>query len=49
LNIIDGILSRKVSGGLKPFKKPDTWANWIVPLFFGSKGRRFKSLRACSL
>jgi hypothetical protein len=32
MNIIDAITSRKVFGGLKPFKKPQTWANWLVCL-----------------
>jgi hypothetical protein len=32
LNIIDAITSRKVFGGLKPFKKLQTWANWMVCL-----------------
>ena len=32
MNVVDAIRSRKVFGGLKPFKNPATWANWMVCL-----------------
>ena len=32
MNIVDAIRSKKVFGGLKPFKHPETWANWMICL-----------------